>query len=222
MRVRSFLTFVATAIVSLTSFAVSQATASPFEIWRNGIWPTPSEKLGVPIWQGAYIKPNFGFDTFELKGAGSAGFDDLEGFTVGGLAGYDWQFGRFVLGVSAEGSLAFADEQGRGPAAGLEAELESFGAFRVRLGTTIDRFMVYGTGGLSVARLTVSNATTSDTELLTGWVAGGGIEYMYWQNVSLRVEYTYSDFGDETFTTLPNREIGLEGSQVQVGFIRRF
>jgi outer membrane immunogenic protein len=77
-------------------------------------------------------------------------------------------------------------------------------SIRGRLGYAWDRFLVYGTAGVAFANLEASVflpgaliASASDT--LTGWTAGGGIEFGLWDNWSLGVEYRFSSFDASDF-----------------------
>jgi outer membrane immunogenic protein len=86
------------------------------------------------------------------------------------------------------------------------------GALRGRLGFLVTPdLMIYGAGGLAFQRIEesmVCNGATgagacfigilAETQktTLTGWTAGGGLEWRLWQNWLLRAEYRYSEFED--------------------------
>jgi outer membrane immunogenic protein len=70
---------------------------------------------------------------------------------------------------------------------------------RGRLGYAFDRVLVYGTGGFAYgSEDTYLNAapllTFSRSADLTGWTAGGGVEYAVTNNVSVKTEYLYFEF----------------------------
>jgi opacity protein-like surface antigen len=83
------------------------------------------------------------------------------------------------------------------------------------LGFVNGPWLLYGTGGVAFARVkwnestvlnttgpaTVSTSAWSDDKTLTGWVAGGGVEYMFAPHWIGRVEYLYESFGDFTVPT---------------------
>jgi outer membrane immunogenic protein len=84
------------------------------------------------------------------------------------------------------------------------------GSLRVRAGYLLTpAFLVYGTGGLAErmidANVTCNGATspwctfndnqTFSNHLQTGWTIGGGLEWKALNNVVLRGEYRYSDYG---------------------------
>jgi outer membrane immunogenic protein len=89
---------------------------------------------------------------------------------------------------------------------------------RVRLGYLISpTFLAYGTGGVAYGTTrasvaitqTVSPGFTSGASLgtfsktLAGWTAGGGVEWLFYPNWSLKVEYLYYDLGHVNFTMSP-------------------
>ena len=62
--------------------------------------------------------------------------------------------------------------------------------------------LIYATGGLAVANVEVSidnlgfdGDNYSDSDTLTGWTAGAGVEYRLTENVSVGAEYLYVDLG---------------------------
>ncbi len=91
------------------------------------------------------------------------------------------------------------------------AEIDWFGTARGRIGIAWDRFMVYGTGGVIFANVqtshlldfqfadpTQSTAVTglfsniaSHDSIVPGWIAGGGVEWAFMPNWSLKVEGMY-------------------------------
>jgi outer membrane immunogenic protein len=90
-----------------------------------------------------------------------------------------------------------------------------FGTVRGRLGFAFDRALVYATGGLAYGRVagggqlttfdavpavvSTYNAAGSDRDQF-GWALGGGIEYAFAQNWSVKAEYLHVHFKDSTYT----------------------
>jgi outer membrane immunogenic protein len=142
----------------------------------------------------------------------------------GGQFGYNWQWGGggYVLGLEVDlGGVAqknersffgtaFDDEGFAGVAA---AKVKINGGFcgdvTGGLGYTWGNALVYAKGGFAWlnAEISVSGAVVDDAGLtttfrsgdknttLTGWTAGGGLEYLLNSNWSLKAEYMYYDFG---------------------------
>jgi len=166
---------------------------------------------------------------FPLDQAGAAvlaattGSFSKTSFTGGGEAGYNWQNGAVVYGVEADlqsfqGASKSTSFLGTGtflPVTGAPISLNSstnadwlFTA-RGRVGYAFDRFLVYGTGGLALTRLStnfnyrdlspnlgIGNWTQGETKV--GWVAGAGAEWMLSKAWSVKVEYLYVNFGSIT------------------------
>ena len=78
------------------------------------------------------------------------------------------------------------------------------GSIRGRLGIAFDRVLVYGTGGVAFGDLRNNylNVATGNLDLTShtrvGYTVGGGIEYAFTNNFSIRAEYRYTDFGSFT------------------------
>ncbi len=97
--------------------------------------------------------------------------------------------------------------------------LDWLGTERTRVGFLIwPTFLVYGTGGLAYGQ-TQTNVAIGQTvefpgfasgfsfgssrQTLAGWTAGGGAEWLFSPNWSLKVEYLYYDLGSHTFGLSP-------------------
>lgn len=204
-------------------FAATAMTTAPAQAdWHQTILPSSDHDIGLPRWQGFYIRPDVGYDTYDFNGGGADGFDDLTGWSIGGQIGYDQTFDWLLLGVMTDGAITFMDDTGRGAAAGLSVDLDTVGSVKGRIGATFGRWLLYATGGAAFAKLKVTGPASRETELLTGYTVGGGLEYMWNANASMRIGYNYVDFGDADFNAIPTGRLGLDGSQIDVGFIRRF
>lgn len=136
--------------------------------------------------------------------------DDWEYFA---RAGYDRRMGNFVIGALIEGGRSEAGDSVSGfsttPASytfSREADY-TLGA-RLRAGYTPNGgILFYATGGGAYARMdnrfTTSNTANSFADNgktnAWGWSAGGGAEAMITDNVSLGLEYLYTDLKDDDF-----------------------
>ena len=171
-------------------------------------------------WTGFYAGANsgYGFADFRNRGialpAGSVvnspgtagtltvrdGTAHEDGFVGGGQIGYNHQFGDVVVGLEADaqyrdfgrrssdtGTYVFAGIPGAAfspplPGVGFRNPSSAyFGTVRGRLGYAFDRVLVYATAGLGY---------DSDN---VGWTAGGGVEYAFAQNMSVKIEALYVD-----------------------------
>jgi outer membrane immunogenic protein len=142
---------------------------------------------------------------------------DNSTFIAGGQAGYNWQSGRFVAGVEGDISWTglnqtrFTTKVMTPPLAGVMSHGEAMredwiATIRGRVGFTVTpAFLVYATGGLAVAnvQLVGSNSflVTPDVyagnfdDTRAGWTVGGGGEWMFAPNWSVKAEYLCVDLG---------------------------
>jgi outer membrane immunogenic protein len=160
-------------------------------------------------WSGIYVGVNGGYGWG--GGTNSVIRNQGDGAFVGGQIGYNAQFGNVVLGLEGDFQGAFIDDNFTVPAnalaagspaaaAGARTSLDWFSTLRGRLGFSFDRFLVYVTGGAAWADYNVSIATLgSDSNTHWGYTVGGGAEVALWDKVSMKVEYKYLDFENETY-----------------------
>lgn len=163
-------------------------------------------------WTGFYLGAQGGYAWTKLEN-GFLGLDeDFDGGFLGAHAGYNLQNGDFVYGIEADINYNWNDET----FAGTEVGLEWDGSVRGRLGYAVDRTLFYGTAGVAFANAYVDTAAFGkQDETLVGWTVGAGVEHAFTDNLLARVEYRYSDFGEDDFG------IGLgdfEVDQHKIGF----
>ena len=208
--------------VALLSLANIPAVAQGFDLA-----PASDAELGEVSWQGAILSPDFGYETLELGGTGAALLEDPEGFRVGGEVGYDWQRGTIVFGMVGNASYAWIEGDGRGAGIGQFAtEMNYVGTLRGRLGLAFNRFMLYGTGGWAFGNLEVTDnlALASDEKFLSGYAAGGGLEYVWNSSITLRAEYIHIDYGSESYSSLPTgaQDLDAQMGMINFGLVTRY
>jgi len=181
-----------------------------------------------PSWTGAYIGVVGGY------GWGDADFDadtvlpavadpvdgsmDVDGFLVGGQAGYDFDVGNgLVLGVAGDISWTEMDGDTCFESAGCtglagesygSVEVDWLATLRARAGFTTGSMLIYATGGLAIADVEagltnvegVGDPSRSDSNTHLGWVIGAGAEFKVAENMSLGVEYLHVDLGSENYS----------------------
>jgi outer membrane immunogenic protein len=164
----------------------------------------------------------------ELIGDTASGKASSGGFSGGALAGLNWQNGAVVYGLEADvGSLPLhasvggtADTLNLGLYNGSDPSVFTVSASaatdwmataRVRAGfLPVPGLLLYGTAGIAVTELTVSNAyadnfnnsvgtgnaeSASSAEFRTALVVGAGAEWAMAAHWKLRAEYLHADFG---------------------------
>jgi outer membrane immunogenic protein len=202
---------VALGATSLAAHAADLPARAPYS-------PPP---VNAPVynWTGIYLGINGGYgwgrqDPLSLI---TSQYDtvntDIGGWMIGGTFGAQIQSGHVVLGV--EGDWDWANVKGTttviptilgAPApfnAFLAGEIESVSTVRVRVGYAVQNWLMYGTGGIAVVRGkttasfagvtcgTVGNLPCSGDKMRVGIAAGGGIEYGFTQNWSVKTEYLW-------------------------------
>ena len=139
----------------------------------------------------------------------AAGCSDDENGTgeVGIRGGYDFQAGAWVFGVVGEIGVTGVEDAVTGfsttPASyTFEREITSMAAVRARLGYAMGGYLPYVTAGYARANIeqdySTSNAansftpTRNDTDA-DGFQVGAGVEKWLTSNITVGVEYLYSD-----------------------------
>lgn len=197
--------------------------------------PAPVGVVDVGDWNGAYVGVHAGWGWGQVDVTDEGGdIDptdpyDISGGLLGVQAGANFQMDSFVLGI--EGDIAWSNLTGDSPFVGdnmLTTDVNWIGTLRGRLGFAADAFMFYATAGVAFASVDttltenwmVPNPTFTSTSTRTGWVAGIGAEAMVSDNLSVKAEYLYHDFGSEDFSFDGGDETGatsLTVSTVKVG-----
>ena len=136
--------------------------------------------------------------------------------TGGVQAGFNYQMGLLVIGVEGDFNGARSrpsDALTAGLSAPLtgtlahrvDAKLDWFGTLRGRLGIADARWLIYATGGWAFGHVESSTFvqfsaggdtyTSSFSDTLSGWTAGGGFEYAFRDNWTVKGEVLWIDLG---------------------------
>lgn len=137
------------------------------------------------------------------SGRAATDFFDANGGFGGLQAGYNHDLGGVVLGVEADVQLSGIknDDIFPGLVPPVTGQIDSFGTVRARVGLPIDRFMPYITGGLAWANARMEDPGLKETDTYTGWTIGGGVEVAVTDNITIKGEYLYIDYGGAKFAT---------------------
>ncbi|ENN92382.1 outer membrane protein [Bartonella bovis] len=108
------------------------------------------------------------------------------------------------------------------------------GATRVRIGFAADRILPYIAGGIAYTQLQntysrsieifgreIRSSSVSDTKMMVGYTLGGGVDFAMVDNVILRAEYRYSNFGKQKFAK-DKLEIDYQTNDFRVGVAYKF
>ena len=164
------------------------------------------------------------------------------GALFGGVVGYDRQTNGVVLGVEGDISWTnFADQDttlvpshpGFNPNLKFKTgdQINWLSTLRGRIGIPFDRLLVYGTGGLALADVSMKTSvmvdeqcclfgSTNDTKV--GWTAGGGAELAISDHLTAKAEVLYFDLGDVSLkATNPLTNISINAEKNVAGVIAR-
>jgi outer membrane immunogenic protein len=188
----------AVALIGTPAFAADMAVKMPVKAPPPA--PTPVFSwTGCYIGaQGGYASGNTGYD-LDIPPTPGSGFDfHLGGGVAGGHVGCNYQVNYFVIGIEGDGEWIGLKGNDGGQGGTIDQISGNWQtSVRGRLGVAFDRILVYGTGGgawmnVTYARPNFDSLTIDNT--LSGWTAGAGIEYAFWNNLTARVEYRYARF----------------------------
>ena len=186
-------------------------------------------------WTGGYIglQAGYAWGSGNVDQIGGPGFIDTDpdGFLGGVYAGYNYQMSNNIV-IGAELDIVYANVDGSGQVflapgvpAGVTAteELNWSGAARLRLGYAADRFLPYIAGGVAFGDIDISNdnGPGSFGDTFTGWTIGAGLDYAMTDNLLLRAEYRYTDFGSESFEDF-GADVDLKTNEVRFGIAYKF
>jgi outer membrane immunogenic protein len=154
-------------------------------------------------WTGIHVGVNGGYGWGESGASNQFGVAsgpfDIEGFFAGGQVGANWQNNWLVLG--AETDLQWSDINGGvanancGPT--CATSIDWFGTARGVVGIAFDRLLIYGTGGLAYGQVSanVTGGAFSGSDIIAGWVGGGGVAFGATRNLFFEGEYLFMDLG---------------------------
>ncbi len=149
--------------------------------------PAPAPVSYGGDWTGLYVGGSLGYADVGDDAAVFA--DDFNGLTYGVHAGYDYDFGTFVLGGELE--LSGFDVTDSNTA----TSVDSVTRLKLRAGYDAGNFLPYLTAG--VAQLNTSGAPLGDVDD-TGAFYGLGMDYKMTDSIRVGGEILQHDFDDYT------------------------
>ncbi len=184
----------ALAVASAPAFAGSASEPAPDPVVST---PAPAPAPASPNWTGPYLGGQIGFGNVDTN------VPNVDGDgAIGGLsAGYDYDFGQWVVGGGLDYDWADISLGTGAPT------LENVFRAKLRGGYKVGNGLIYGTGGYA-------NADTDTLGDEDGYFVGAGYEHMVTQNVSLGGEVLYHEFDDfnSTTTDVEATTVQLRGS----------
>jgi len=213
-------------VLASTSVIALAAAANAADIYRAPEGGYKDAPIYEPVWTGFYAGANGGYgsgsgkvyDEYVDSGAileEAAKSLNPEGGFGGGQLGYNWQRGQLVYGFEADiqgANISGASSVTSSPTVPTyfshgSADLDWFGTVRARAGVTVlGQGLLYATGGFAFGgvedKLTKaypypSESSGSSSKTATGYVVGGGFEYLINSKWSAKAEYQYIDLGSD-------------------------
>jgi outer membrane immunogenic protein len=186
--------------------------------------PFSTAMLTDPTSDPGFVPLPASFDTSGLIGGVQVGYNWQlnRNWLVGLETDFDWSGMR--------GSATTINNLGSGITTNVDEHIRWFGTVRARIGyLPVDSLLVYATGGFAYGRVErtgnyssnnpgvsllgfpiggfafVCNGGTvcftgSSSGIDTGWTAGGGLEYAFWQKWTVRAEYLYVSLASRSVT----------------------
>tara|TARA_R110002033_G_scaffold4195_4_gene21141 strand:- start:331 stop:921 length:591 start_codon:yes stop_codon:yes gene_type:complete len=194
------LTALATAfLATLASTAQAQDRTIPLD-WSG---PYVSASLGV---SDNSLSADFPTTAFSLSGSGDA---------YGVALGYQRQSGRMVYG----GEIAAWDVNGSPSSGTRRVDFDDGLRASGRLGVSMGRALIYGTVGVTSARISSPGGPSSRA---MGYVVGGGVDLRITPSVDLGVEYLHHRYRDPDDSPMPPFNVEADIRTVGLKLTYRF
>jgi outer membrane immunogenic protein len=202
---------------------------------------TKAPAYAAPIynWTGFYVGGHVGGAWADNSNFGGLAISNSNnGQFLGGVqVGADYQFApTWVIGLEGQYSWLGSNNNGATFPGGLvyTNNQRGLGSITGRVGYTWGPALLYVKGGYAYSDNSESVRTGAgvpvafgfDSNHSNGYTVGAGLEYMFAQNWSAKVEYMYYDFGSSRFTApvalAPFGSFRTDDQTVKVGVNYRF
>jgi outer membrane immunogenic protein len=196
------------------AFSIAMARTALAADLPVGNYYTVPPSYSASSWAGPYLGAQFGYEW----GTVSNNPTRPDGFQGGVEAGYNWQFGQFVVGGEADLNISGAQDT----SAPFQFANPWYGTIRGRAGVAFSNVLLYGTAGLGYGALNgQSTGFLSASRTSAGFVGGAGIEYGFASHWSAKAEWLYLDLADRSFPATGTSN-GLAANLVRFGLNYHF
>lgn len=191
-----------------------------------------SSQASAQDWTGFYVGVHGGYgwgssstssdDSVWSFGSGRVSAD-TDGAFAGATFGYNARIDRMLVGVELDYSWAGIDGRGVDGSNIATADINRFGSLTGRLGYAFGPTLLYVKGGLGFANVrnyaidladTLDETSVKDTQW--GFTIGGGMEYKFAKQWSLKAEYQFFDFDDQRSVNVPDGDVYKHANDLHV------
>jgi len=196
------------------AFSIAMAgTALAADLPVSNYYTVPPS-YSASSWAGPYLGAQLGYEW----GTVSNNPTRPDGFQGGVEAGYNWQFGQFVVGGEADLNISGAQDT----SAPFQFSNPWYGTLRGRAGIAFNNVLLYGTAGLGYGALNgQATGFLNASRTSAGFVGGAGIEYGFASHWSAKAEWLYLDLADRSFPATGTSN-GLAANLVRFGLNYHF
>jgi outer membrane immunogenic protein len=204
--------------VGLVALGLAAGPASAADLAARPVYTKAPMMAPAYDWSGFYLGINGGWAQSNDRRTDPFGavFGDYNpnGGTVGGQVGYRWQTGPFVFGLEAQGNWADISGStinlGAPGGATIRSKMDAFGLFTGQVGYAWNNVLLYAKGGAAVTDrnydfVLAGGGLGSTSGYDTRWspTVGAGLEFGFYQNWSIGIEYNhiFEDRHNATFVT---------------------
>lgn len=183
------------------ALATTMTAANAADIARRQRMPTKAPVYEASYnWTGLYVGINGGgaFGNSDLSNALGSTSYDVTGGLAGGTIGYNWQVGRVVYGLEADGDWSGlkGTSSATTPCVSCETSNPWLATARGRIGYAFNRVLPYVTAGGAFGDVKIARpGFAGETDTRAGWTGGGGVEVAINGPWTAKVEYLYADLG---------------------------
>jgi len=203
--------FFASCLPAFAADAVLEEPAAP---------AAPAPVIDTSQWGGFYAGVQGGYSWFDANVSGLGGVDD-EDLKFGGYTGYNFEFdNNVVTGIELNGNILNSEAT----VLGTTVEQDWDASIRARLGYAFESSLIYSFAGVAITGVEATTPFGSDSGTLTGYNVGAGFEQEIVDGITARIEYGFSDYGDESFATGGggSNEIDFQEDSVSIGLGVKF
>lgn len=161
------------------------------------------------------------------------------GFNAGAELGYRYSWHRLVLGPEIElGYLGMGGSGAQPESPGLDtlgkSRSDFYTTFRARLGTFLERSLIFATGGVigvnyhtqvvdscNIAPCGGGTIDAQRSDFDWGYTVGGGIEHMFYNAWSIKLECLYFNLNNQNFNGTTNLGNTYDWTGQTLGYIVR-